>query len=73
MPSVIPHGYKMVRADPTKMVNPVDHAKMMFERNAKIEMANNLKKGSMEMQKVMNKIPYLKEVVMGGELAKLAF
>ena len=49
MPSVIPHGYKMVRADPTKMVNPVEHATGMFERNAKIEMANNLKKGSMEM------------------------
>ena len=39
----------------------------------KTSMESQMKNASSEMKKALEEIPYLKEVIMGGELAAVAF
>ena len=43
------------------------------KKEARTKLDETMKNASSEMKKALQEVPYLKEVIMGGELAAIAF
>ena len=54
-------------------MNPFAKLTKDVGRDANKELFKTMKDASKDMKKALYEIPYLKQVLMGGELAKLAF